>query len=170
MQTLYSTSFFIHANCTFIPNSCTFHSHRELVNSGEIEQKTATDKTQFKFVVPTNFQMSAAIVTHLMILLQFQVSENYKVDKKFYKKITGIYGTNGNDDVNSEDMRTWFTITTTATTKIDRNNIRSVIFFCDVNRMFGKTTVPTRSDLQRVKGVEMAINIQRFIVMLYLRL
>lgn len=51
--------------------------------------------------------MSAAIVTHLMILLQFQVSENYKVDKKFYKKITGIYGSNGNGDDNiSDNMRT----------------------------------------------------------------
>lgn len=62
-------------------------------------------------VVHTNFQMSAAIVTHLMILLQFQVSENYQVDKIFYKKITGIYGTNGNGDDNSDNIRTWINST-----------------------------------------------------------
>lgn len=49
--------------------------------------------------------MSAAIVTHLMILLQFQVSEIYKVDKKFYKKITGIVASNNeNNDINMSDM------------------------------------------------------------------
>lgn len=66
-----------------------FKFNRDLVNYA-IEKITHNSHI---FVI-IFLQMSAAIVTHLTILLQFQQSENYNDDKKLLKKLNGIY-TNG---------------------------------------------------------------------------